>query len=334
MGDGMLSLSWNNHSSTFCHMLSMLRGTERYTDVTVACEGKFYEVHKLVLASCSDYFLKMFENTPCKHPIVVLKDIHGKDIEALLSYMYDGIVSVAQNDLARLINAAEVLQIKGLAVPDEPPTSGRKAGNVRSASIEKSSPQPKRQRRDDNHGAIRRQRSRESSPPSAVRSDSELLINKQSGVEYLNADRNRNEPDMRQALDKSSKSDNSETRDHKRENQKIRESVEPQIKVLDESEIKEETENITESDYDCIALEENSNMENLVPEGQQNQGMNLGFNSPNDQSFDSQAGPSGLQAWAGIQEGDLSNQSYPGDLSLDASVAGQAGSHSQQPQHL
>lgn len=25
MGDGMLSLSWNNHKATFCHILSTLR---------------------------------------------------------------------------------------------------------------------------------------------------------------------------------------------------------------------------------------------------------------------------------------------------------------------
>lgn len=121
---------------------------ERYTDVTVTCEGKFYPVHKLVLSTCSDYFLKMFERTPCKHPIIVLKDIHCKDIEALLSYMYDGVVSVAQNDLSQLIKAAELLQIKGLAVPDEPPSSSRKIQNSKDSTDGRTSPHPKRHKRD------------------------------------------------------------------------------------------------------------------------------------------------------------------------------------------
>ncbi|XP_071531330.1 uncharacterized protein [Panulirus ornatus] len=152
MAEGMLSLSWNNHSSTFCHMLAALREVERYTDVTVACEGKFYPVHKLVLSTCSDYFSKMFESTPCKHPIIVLKDIQCKDVEALLSYMYAGIVSVAQSDLAQLIKAAELLQIKGLAVPDEPPTSNRRGRCLMDSS---SSPHPKRhKRREPNHGDL------------------------------------------------------------------------------------------------------------------------------------------------------------------------------------
>lgn len=40
--------------------------------------------------------------------------------------MYAGVVSVAQKDLSQLIKAAELLQIKGLAVPDEPPQYSRR----------------------------------------------------------------------------------------------------------------------------------------------------------------------------------------------------------------
>ncbi|XP_069999031.1 zinc finger and BTB domain-containing protein 7B isoform X5 [Penaeus vannamei] len=147
MGDGMLSLSWNNHKATFCHILSTLREKERYTDVTLACEGKFYPVHKLVLSTCSEYFEKMFEHTPCKHPVIVLKDVKPDELEALLSYMYAGVVSVAQNDLARLIKAAELLQIKGLAVPDEPPS--RQECKKYIPRDDRASPHPKRRRRED-----------------------------------------------------------------------------------------------------------------------------------------------------------------------------------------
>ncbi|KAG0717327.1 Longitudinals lacking protein-like [Chionoecetes opilio] len=129
MAEGMLSLSWNNHSTTFSHTLSALRAKERYTDVTLACEGKFYQVHKLVLSTCSEYFENMFDHTPCKHPVIVLSEIHREELEALLSYMYAGYVNVAENSLARLIKVAELLEVKGLAVPDEPPSGGRRAAN-------------------------------------------------------------------------------------------------------------------------------------------------------------------------------------------------------------
>ncbi|KAG7172283.1 protein tramtrack, beta isoform-like [Homarus americanus] len=150
MAEGMLSLSWNNHSATFTHTLSTLREKERYTDVTLACDGKFYPVHKLVLSTCSEYFMNMFETTPCKHPIVVLKDVHCKEMEALLSYMYAGVVSVAQSDLPQLIKVAEALQIKGLAVPDESLCSNMKFGHTWSPTDDRSSPYPKRIRREEN----------------------------------------------------------------------------------------------------------------------------------------------------------------------------------------
>ncbi|XP_064091998.1 zinc finger and BTB domain-containing protein 7A-like isoform X18 [Macrobrachium nipponense] len=123
MADGMLALSWNNHSTTFSHMLSQIRQKDRYTDATVACEGKFYHVHRMVLSTCSTYFEEMFELASAgKHPIVLLQDVRKYELEALLSYMYAGVVSVAQKDLSRLIKIAELLQIKGLAVPDELPS--------------------------------------------------------------------------------------------------------------------------------------------------------------------------------------------------------------------
>ncbi|XP_042883862.1 longitudinals lacking protein, isoforms H/M/V-like isoform X2 [Penaeus japonicus] len=122
MDGGLLSLKWNNHRSTFFYVLSTVRRKESYCDVTLACDGKFYPVHKLVLSTCSDYFEQMFEKTNCKHPIIVLKDIRHEDLEALLNYMYVGEVNVLQTDLSGLIKAAECLRIKGLAVPDEAPS--------------------------------------------------------------------------------------------------------------------------------------------------------------------------------------------------------------------
>ncbi|XP_063865048.1 myoneurin-like isoform X2 [Scylla paramamosain] len=146
MADGLLSLSWNNHSATFCHALSSLRAKDRYADVTLSCEGKFYAVHKLVLSTCSEYFDNIFEQTPCKHPIIVLANIQQAELEAILSYMYDGTVTVSQSNLPRLIKVAELLQIKGLAVPDEPPKSSSAPHHRRQSqdsSSGKNSPSPR-----------------------------------------------------------------------------------------------------------------------------------------------------------------------------------------------
>ncbi|KAK4296992.1 hypothetical protein Pmani_030559 [Petrolisthes manimaculis] len=108
----------------------------------------------------------MFEHTTGKHPVVLLHDVRRYELEALLSYMYAGIVSVAQRDLARLIKVAELLQIKGLAVPDELPSDKKNVINSHNtsrdsispkskllrgteSSDDRSSPHPKRRRREE-----------------------------------------------------------------------------------------------------------------------------------------------------------------------------------------
>ncbi|XP_076060170.1 uncharacterized protein LOC143036552 isoform X3 [Oratosquilla oratoria] len=149
MDGEILSLKWNNHHTTFYRIISDLRNKDAYADVTLACEGKFYPSHKLILSTCSEYFSAIFEQTTCKSPVVILKDILCKDLEFLLDYMYIGEVNVRQSELSSLIKAAECLKIKGLAVPDEEPanTSSRASTSQAEQSREKSPP-PKRRKQE------------------------------------------------------------------------------------------------------------------------------------------------------------------------------------------
>jgi len=55
---------------------------------------------------------------PCKHPIVILKDIGYKELESLLQFMYRGEVNVRQEELTTFLKTAEMLQIKGLTGND------------------------------------------------------------------------------------------------------------------------------------------------------------------------------------------------------------------------
>ena len=118
---------------------------EMYVDATLACGGKLYAAHKFVLSTCSDYFKQMFTKNPSKHPIVFMKDVTARDLEALLDFMYNGEVNVPQSSLGSLIKTAEGLQIKGLAVPDDPPASKRDREKDRRSNH---SPPPKRRARD------------------------------------------------------------------------------------------------------------------------------------------------------------------------------------------
>lgn len=162
--------------------------------MTLACEGKFYKVHKLVLSTCSEYFEQMFEETQCKHPVIVLKDIKSEELESLLSYMYIGEVNVVQDKLSGLIKAAECLRIKGLAVPDEEPSNNNNNASNKSKRTNESNnvgSEPKRRKPDEpssrqqqhqqhTNGAEKRRTSEANKPKSSNSTSNNMNVNSSS----------------------------------------------------------------------------------------------------------------------------------------------------------
>lgn len=63
----------------------------------------------------SPFFQNLFISNPCKHPIVILKDVRFVDLKAIIDFMYRGEVNVSQDQLSALLKTAETLKVKGLA---------------------------------------------------------------------------------------------------------------------------------------------------------------------------------------------------------------------------
>nr|CAD7452101.1 unnamed protein product [Timema tahoe] len=121
MADGdteQFSLRWNNfHSNLSSGFHALLQG-EDLVDVTLAAGGNFVQAHKIVLSVCSPYFKELFKVNPCKHPIVIMKDVGHKELVSILEFMYRGEVNVRQEELASFLKTAESLQVKGLTGDD------------------------------------------------------------------------------------------------------------------------------------------------------------------------------------------------------------------------
>ncbi|XP_064102813.1 protein tramtrack, alpha isoform-like isoform X2 [Macrobrachium nipponense] len=108
-------LRWNNHRPNLVTVFSELLTSEALVDVTLATDGHYIHAHKLVLSACSVYFKDLFGANPCKHPIVILKDIRIDDLKTVIDFIYRGEVNVAQDRLQDVLKTAESLRIKGLA---------------------------------------------------------------------------------------------------------------------------------------------------------------------------------------------------------------------------
>jgi len=83
--------------------------------LTLVCaEHQQVEVHKVVVASSSNFFIKVLKNIKHSHPLVYLKGIKIADMEALISFMYQGQVSLAVENLNSFLAPADELEVKRL----------------------------------------------------------------------------------------------------------------------------------------------------------------------------------------------------------------------------
>lgn len=181
-------LKWNNYQSNMSEVFQNMLLNENLCDVTLACEGASVKAHKMVLAACSPFFQSLFMSNPCKHPIVILKDVRFIDLKALIDFMYRGEVNVSEDQLSAFLKTAETLKVKGLVEV----TDKQARGQLQQALLGKK----KRRRRgktgkdgfssaesDDEHQQTKRQ----------VTSPHRLGINKQ-----LNAIQAQNDKDQQQ----------------------------------------------------------------------------------------------------------------------------------------
>ncbi|KAL7021545.1 hypothetical protein ACKWTF_011918 [Chironomus riparius] len=130
--NSLYSLTWGDYGTSLVSAVQLLRCHGDLVDVTLAAEGRSFEAHKIVLCAASPYLLNLLKNTSCKHPIVMLAGVSANDLEALLEFVYRGEVSVDHSQLPSLLQAAQCLNIQGLA----PQTVTHKDDNTAYTSIQ------------------------------------------------------------------------------------------------------------------------------------------------------------------------------------------------------
>ena len=120
MASQQFSLKWHSHSQHLANSFYVLRNEEEnLTDVTLCCDGKRLRAHKLILSVCSTYFRETFMENPCKHPVVIFKNVKFDDLANIVEFMYKGEVSINQESLSSFLHVAEMLQVRGLSENQE-----------------------------------------------------------------------------------------------------------------------------------------------------------------------------------------------------------------------
>jgi len=115
MGSEKFCLKWNDFESNISSAFRDLRADKELFDVTLACDEDHIPAHKVILSACSNFFRNIFRRSGNhQNMFLYLKGVSAKDMESVLSFMYHGEVSVAQDDLNTFLAVAEDLQVKGL----------------------------------------------------------------------------------------------------------------------------------------------------------------------------------------------------------------------------
>ena len=108
-------LKWNDFQTSVTNSFSKLRKEDELYDVTlITDDDQFIRGHKLVLASSSDFFKRIFKVTKQAESIIYLTGINQKNLSFIMDYIYLGEVQIFQEEIDSFLESAKKLRIEGL----------------------------------------------------------------------------------------------------------------------------------------------------------------------------------------------------------------------------
>ena len=114
MASEKFCLRWNDFETNISEAFKELKDDKEFYDITLACDDEQVQAHKMILSACSPFFRSVLRRNPHQHPLLYLKGVKFSDLQSVLSFMYNGEVSVAQEELNSFLAVAEDLKVKGL----------------------------------------------------------------------------------------------------------------------------------------------------------------------------------------------------------------------------
>lgn len=130
------SLKWPDYLHHVTYAFDSFRNENDLVDVTLSCEGRKIKAHKMVLSACSAYFKDIFKENPCRHPVIIFRNVKFADLSAIIDFMYHGEVNILQDQLTSFLTTAELLEVQGLT----------DSGDSESSPVIPSAPEPKKRR--------------------------------------------------------------------------------------------------------------------------------------------------------------------------------------------
>lgn len=102
-----------SHTGTLLTGLNALRAKGHLLDVTLITEGQAFQAHRVVLASCSDYFRAMFTDAmrESRQSEICLNGVTAAGMRLLLDYAYTSRLSLNLANIQDVLSAASHIQV-------------------------------------------------------------------------------------------------------------------------------------------------------------------------------------------------------------------------------
>ena len=106
-------LKWNDFHSTVSGSFGQLRKEEDFFDVTLVSDDETQlPAHKLVLSACSSFFKTILKKNTHSHPLIYLSGVNSVNLSFILDYIYQGEVTIYQEELDNFLDVAQKLTSK------------------------------------------------------------------------------------------------------------------------------------------------------------------------------------------------------------------------------
>ena len=115
MGSEKYCLKWNDFQGNVSKSFLSLRQEKDFFDVTLVSDDEEHiSAHKVVLSSSSEFFKSILKKANHSNPMIYLSGINAKELYSVMDYIYQGEVSIFQNDLDSFLETSQRLKIDGL----------------------------------------------------------------------------------------------------------------------------------------------------------------------------------------------------------------------------
>ena len=118
-------VNWDAHERNISEAFHSLRKDEHFCDVTLACEDRQFQAHKVVVSASSSFFEQILKSHKHPSPLIFLKGVEANHMELLLDFMYGGEVHVKAEELENFLKAGDEFGVKGLSSTNRAPESSK-----------------------------------------------------------------------------------------------------------------------------------------------------------------------------------------------------------------